>query len=196
MFRSARLNTAVVRLAALAVVLALACPRAEAVLKPFKIKGGGEAPFGIPLPGAEPEPHWAVGEATHLGRYQGLGAVQTDTNNLVIHDDGTITGEFGSAVPFVFTGADGDKLACHYGRTAFGAQHPGTFTLVPQGDGTYVAFWVAEFVPVVAQCTGKFQGIGGSWIMYAMSEPFVLGADDPVAYVWQGEGQLDFKQGK
>ena len=44
--------------------------------------------------------------------------------------------------------------------------------------------------------TGKFAGVTGSWVMVARSEPFVLGSDDPVAYSWEGQGQLTFRQGR
>jgi hypothetical protein len=186
-----------VLLATLLATLVIAGNSANAQVKPFKIVGAGIAPDGIPLPGQDPRSHWSIGNATHLGKYSGLGAVQTDTNNLVFHSDGSITGEFGSAIPFAFEGANGDVLACHYGRTAFGAQNPGTFELVPTGDpGVYVAYWVAEFVPYLPDCTGKFAGIEGSWIMYASSEPFQLGGTDPVGYSWEGQGSLKFKQGK
>ena len=61
-------------------------------------------------------------------------------------------------------------------------------------DGSLVveALWVAEFVPVPDQSTGKFAGVTGSWVMYAWSEPFVLGSDDPVSYAWEGQGSLEF----
>jgi hypothetical protein len=58
------------------------------------------------------------------------------------------------------------------------------------------AAWIAEFVAVPEASTGKFAGVTGSWIMYAFSEPFVLGSDDPVVYSWEGEGTLTFRQGK
>jgi len=180
-----------------ALALVLAPNQAEAQCKPFKIIGGGIAPNGLPLPGEPGRPHWAVGFATDLGFYYGEGEVQTDTANPP-QRDGTITGEFGSPVPFVFTGENGDSLACYYGRTKFGAKQPGTFTLVPVPDlgaGWYVAHFVAEFVPYDPECTGKFKGVSGSWIMYATSEPFVLGSSDPIGYTWEGEGALTLRKG-
>ena len=176
--------------------LVLAPSQATAQDGPFKITGGGTAPNGIPLPGEAPRPHRAVGLATDLGLYYGEGEVQTDT--ATFHSDGTISGEFGSAVPFVFTGAVGNTLACYYGRTDFGAKQPGTFTLVPVPDlgaGWYVVHFVAEFVPYDPDCTGKFQGVSGSWIMYATTEAFVLGSSDPIGYTWQGEGSLALRNG-
>jgi hypothetical protein len=138
-----------------------------------------------------------VGTATHLGWYEGEGEVETDTADF--HADGTITGEFGSPVPFVFTAADGDELACYYGRTDFGAKNPGTFELVPVpelGPGWYIAHFIAEFVPYDPECTGKFQGVSGSWIMDATTAPFELGSSDPIPYMWEGEGSLTFRNGR
>jgi hypothetical protein len=100
----------------------------------------------------------------------------------------------------VFTGANGDQLVCWYGRTDHGASEPGTLVLTildVLADGSLVveAEFIAEFVPVPEACTGKFAGVTGSWIMYAFSEPFVLGASDPVNYTKSGEGKLTFQQG-
>ena len=68
---------------------------------------------------------------------------------------------------------------------------------VTEGGALIVeAAWIAEFVPVSDQCTGKFAGVTGSWIMYAFSEPFVLGSTDPVYYLWEGDGSLTFQKGK
>ena len=199
MFRNFRVNTLVASLSVALAFLAISGQNAQAQVKPFKIVGAGIAPNGIPLPGGSAS-HWAIGEATHLGKYHGEGAVHTNKITGFDPATGVISGEFGSAVPFVFTGANGEKLSCQYGRDDLakadgGATSPGTFDLVPVGDGTYVAFWIAEFVPVVSECTGKFAGVKGSWIMYAMSDPFVLGSTDPAGYSWQGEGQLEFAQG-
>ena len=163
----------------------MAPKQAEAQVKPFKITGGGTAPDGIPLPvidgGSGTAPHSAVGNANFLGKYSGEGEVETLTASF--NSDGTVTGTFQSPVPFVFTGANGDILACYYGNTDYGAENVGKFTLVPVPGfgGWYVAFFVAEFVPYDPDCTGKFQGVSGSWIMYAaMSDPFELGSTDPV----------------
>jgi hypothetical protein len=173
-------------------VLALACNLAEAQTKPFKISGGGIAPDGFPLPGGH-APHWAVGEGTFLGRYNGQGAVQNDSVEFL--PNGDATGTFESYGPYVFTGANGDQLAVYYGNPDYGPQ--GTYDLVYLGGpaglgGTYMAFFVAEFVPYDPDCTGKFKGVSGGWTMYATTEPFVLGATDPIAYEWQGKGSLTF----
>jgi hypothetical protein len=204
MIRSARRHLLMLSLVALIAGLGLAAAPAHAqVVKPFKIKGSGVGPKGLPLPGEPPRPHWIVGEATHLGRHRGVGTVQTDSADFDI-PNGVITGEFGGGSPFVFIAgngedADGDRLVTYYGRTDHGASEPGTFTLTivgVLGDLIVQAAWVAEFVAVPDQSTGKFAGVTESWIMYAYSEPFVLGSDDPVNYSWEGEGQLTFRKGK
>lgn len=192
MLRLAWLNSAEVRVVAVMAVLALGVPQATAQVKPFKVSGAGIAPDGIPLPpelrNDPPAFHWAVGKGTYLGNYYGEGYVQTD--NLT----GPNTANFKSAVPFVFVAANGDKLACTYGDTANGAAQPGHVTLHDAGNGMVSAVWVAEFNPVPAQCTGRFaKVIGGSFLMIAESEPFVLGAMDPVGYSWTGKGTLHFK---
>ena len=169
---------------------------ARAQSKPFQIIGAGIATTGLPLPGQPPREHWAVGIGTDLGLYEGDGEVETDTANFL--PNGDITGLFGSPVPFRFVGSNGDVLACYYGNTDFGAANPGTFELIPVpdlGPGVYVAHFLAEFVPYLPGCTGKFEGVTGSWIMYASTEPFVLGASDPVGYWWTGSGSLTLKKG-
>lgn len=168
------------------------------VTKPFKISGSGVADNGLPLPGQGTGPHSIdVGNATHLGRYTGLGSVET-YSAAFDPDTGTIKGEFGSGDPFVFTGANGDELVCHYGREDKGASEMGTFELtilgVTEGGQLIVeAEFIAEFVPQPGS-TGKFAGATGGWIMYAYTEPFVLGSDDPVDYWWEGEGSLTFQK--
>ena len=199
MIRKSRWNTGVSSLAALVAILVVACPAAEAQVKPFKVTGWGGAPTGLPLPGQAARFHWAVGHATFLGHYFGVGSVETLTANP--QPNGTITGEFGSGSPFFFTGANGDVLACEYGQVAFGASTPGTFTLhilSQPAPGTYIvkAYWIAEFVPQPKLCSGKFAGVSESWIMYAQSEPFLLGSSQPANYSWEGEGSLTFQKAK
>jgi hypothetical protein len=189
-------NRSIAALIVCTLALALAQNPAAAGDNSFQIIGGGIAPMGLPLPGEGGRPHWAVGAATDLGLYYGQGEVETDT--AYPQPDGTIIGDFGSPVPFVFTDAKGDKLACYYGRIDFGAKQPGSFELVPVpelGPGWYVANFIAEFVPYGPQCTGKFKGVSGSWMMYATTAPFVLGASDPIPYTWEGQGSLTLKNG-
>jgi hypothetical protein len=199
MILKSRLSSVVSPLVALLVALVVASAPAQAQVKPFKITGEGVGPLGLSLPGQDPRPHWIVGNATHLGRHYGEGFVRTDTANF--QPDGTITGTFGSGAPFVFTGANGDQLVCYYGRTDHGASKPGTFVLtildvLEDGSLLVEAAWIAEFVPVSDQCTEKFLGVTGSWVMYAYSKPFVLGSSDPVDYSWEGEGTLTLQKGK
>ncbi len=177
-------------LAAIAAAL-LAASSAAAQTKPFSIIGAGYAPESINLPApfgsGVPTPHWSVGVGTFLGPYSGLGAVKAETFDLA-----TGGGSFGSAVPFAFTGAGGDKLVTTYGRSPTGAA-TGTYQIAQQPDGRIVVEFLAEFVPVTAQCTGKFTGVTGSWLMYAFTEPFFPG--DPFAYAWLGTGSLTFPRG-
>jgi hypothetical protein len=181
--------------------LALAGP-ARAQVKPFKITGVGVGTRGLPLPGQDPRPHWVIGEATHLGRHYGEGTIRTDSVNFEHLDEGIITGQFGAGSPFTFYGANGEKLVTWYGRTDHGATKPGSYTLTivdfdaASGMPIVEAEFIAEFVVVPDQSTGKFAGATGSWVMYALTEPFVLGSDDPVGYWWDGQGKLTFRPGR
>jgi hypothetical protein len=197
MFRSTRLKTIAVPLIALGALFTLACPRAEAqVIKPFKVTGGGVAPRGLSLVLGTPTPHWAVGNATGLGKYYSAGAFQ------LLKFTSPTTADFSSSVPCVFVAANGDKLVCTYGDTTNGAKQAGKVTLTVVGvtanktpivTGTFVA----EFNPVPALCTGRFNNVvGGSFIMVAVTQPFVLGATDPVGFTWAGKGSLAFSMGK
>jgi hypothetical protein len=196
MLRPSLLKTVVAPALALA-TLALAGSTAAAQEKAFKITGVGVGTEGLPQPTEAPRPHWVVGGATHLGLHYGEGTVRTDSAAFD-PSTGKIAGEFGSGDPFVFYGVGGDKLVTYYGRTDKGATTPGTFELTILGateDGQPIveAAWIAEFV-VQPESTGRFAGATGSWVMYAYSEPFVLGSSDPVAYWWEGEGRLTFRK--
>lgn len=160
------------------------------VTTPFKIKGGGIAPEGLRPPG-ETTTHLIEGTATHLGRHTGVGNL--DIHSLAPVSATTLAGTFSSHDPCVFEAANGDELVCHYGRTDKGATAIGTFEITildftPEGP-LVEALFIAEFVPQ-PESTGRFAGASGSWIMYAQTEPFILGSDDPVAYSWEGEGTL------
>jgi hypothetical protein len=184
----------------LALATAGEAPARAQVVKPFKITGQGVGPLGLPLPGQPARPHWIVGQATHLGRHSGEGTVQTDSA-IIDFEAGEITGEFGGGSPFVFVAANGDRLVTWYGRADHGASEPGSFVLTildvtAEGALIVEALWVAEFVAVPGESTGRFAGVTGSWIMIARSEPFVLGSDDPVEYSWEGEGRLTFRHGR
>jgi hypothetical protein len=162
----------------------------------FQIFGGGIAPKGLPLPGQAPRIHTSTGFGTLLGSYTGIGQVETLTANF--HANGDVTGDFHSPIAYHFTSSNGDVLACYYGNTDFGARKTGTFELIPvpgEPFGVFVAQFLAEFVPYPPECTGKFAGVGGSWMMYAWTEPFVLGSTDPTAYNWVGVGLLKLNRG-
>jgi hypothetical protein len=193
MFSSAaRLNRIVVRLAALAAVLALACPAANAQVVPFKVTGGGPVPDGFSPFGAD-SPHSATGNATYLGRYSGNGVA-----NVLSFDFTTLSGTFHGS--YTFVAANGDKLACTYGDTDNGAEQVGQFQLYPVGGGEVYVVFIAEFNPIPAQCTGRFADVvDGSFLMVATTEPFVLELDEhgftpPFNYTWQGKGWLEFDE--
>jgi hypothetical protein len=183
-------NDVLATLTACALALVLGQNQAQAQVKPFKVTGGGVVNY-VPLPGDPPQFHFAVGNATELGNYYGEGYVQ------VLELLSPNTASFDSAVPFVFTAANGDKLAFQYGHVDARAAGPGLVTLYPANGAKVVAVFVAEFNPVPADCTGRFKKvIGGSFIMTAVTEPFVLGAQDPVAYTWEGDGSIEFSKGR
>jgi hypothetical protein len=203
-------------LCSLAMTVFAVTPSQAQVVKPVKIVGSGIALTGLPLPGQPARVHPSEGHATHLGHYTGTGSVRTDSAMPVDFDPttglpGSFIGEFGSGDPYVFTGANGDQLVCFYGRTDKGASTPGTFELRVRGillddDGVPIldpngspifivqAYFTAEFVPQPELCTGKFAGVTGRWVMYAATDPFILGSSDPTAYTWEGEGKLTFKK--
>jgi hypothetical protein len=170
-------------------VLVFASAQAQAqVVKPFKVKGAGTVDY-VPLIPYVPVHHDATGEGTELGRYQGAGQVQ------LIGFTGPTTANFDSAVPFIFTAANGDQLAFTYGDVTNGAAQPGLVTLYPVDAPHVFAVWVAEFNPVPALCTGRFANVtDGSFIMTAVTEPFVLGAFDPVGYSWSGQGTITYSK--
>jgi hypothetical protein len=172
-------TTAIAAFTLVALASALVPGRAQAQVEPFHVSGSGIVAF-IPLVEGLSAPHDADGTATHLGRYHAEGLVRLD------HFTGPTTADFSSAVPVVFTAANGDELHFDYA---------GTVELIPLGGGLFVTVWVAEFTPA-AGSTGRFANvIGGSFIMTAVTEPFALG-DTDIAYEWEGNGTLEFHRGK
>lgn len=174
-----------------AIASAFAAHEADARFVPFKITGGGTVPQGLPIFPYGTAPHNATGTATELGRYTGEGQFQ-----MLTIDPNTLTGTFKGS--FVFTAANGDRLAFNYGA----GDNPGHFALTPVGNGKFVAEFVAQFTPDPQLSTGRFADvIGGSFTMVATSEPFALssgvpGFTAPFAYSWVGEGSLEFSTGK
>ncbi len=187
MIRKLRCNTVVSSLVMLLAVPVLGSSPAHAqVVKHFKVKGAGTVDY-VPIVPFVPVYHYAIGEATELGRYFGAGEVQ------LLGFTGPNTASFDSAVPFVFVAANGDRLAFTYGDVTNHAAQPGHLTLFPAAGGLVVAVWVAEFNPVPALCTGRFANVtGGSFIMTAVTDPFELGGFDPVGYSWSGDGTITY----
>ena len=180
---------------ALAVALAVPQLANAQIVKPFKIVGVGVAPEGLGLPGEEARPNDIVGNATHLGRHTGDGSTEIVTAEFTPTG---LAGTFRSGEPFVFIGANGDKLVCDYGQDEDG-NATGTYvvTIVDVVEGQFLveASFIAEFVPRPHESTGKFSGVTGSWTMFAETETFVLFSDDPFVYEWEGDGKLTFRKG-
>src|SRR5262249_37898800 len=134
--------------------------------------------------------HTATGIATQLGKYTGEEGMFT-----LLGFTSETTGTFQGS--FVFVAANGDRLAFNYG-----ANTPGTFTVMPTGDGTVTVRFVADFTPNPEESTGRFAKVtGGSFTMIATTEPFVLQPNDqgytvPFDYTWAGEGTIEFSKGK
>jgi hypothetical protein len=169
-----------------------AAGKSDTQVLPFKVTGGGTAPLGLPVFPGGTAPHNATGTGTFLGRYTG----NEGLFELLTFDPATGAGTFRGS--FVFVAANGDRLACNYGADP---ANPGTFTLIPAGDGNVIAVFVAEFTPVPGSCTGRFaQVTGGGFTMEATTEPFspvpnAEGYTAPFAYTWAGKGSLDFSKG-
>ena len=189
MIRKLRCNSVVSSLVIALALIVLVSSQAQAqVVKPFKINGEGTADY-IPVVPFVPVHHNATGEATELGHYHGNGFYQ------LLGFTGPTSGIFDSAVPFIFVAANGDELAFTYGDMTNGAAEAGQVSLYPAGKGLVFAVWVAEFNPVPALCTGRFANvITGSFIMIAVSDPFVLGGSDPVDYSWSGQGTITYSK--
>jgi hypothetical protein len=187
-------NAVVVRLSALGIVLTLASHRAEAQVEPFKVTGGGPAPMGLSILGAD-SPHSATGHATHVGRYSGDGVA-----NVLSFDPSTGSGTFRGR--YTFVAANGDRLACTYGDTRNGARQDGTFQVYDAGFGDIVVVFIAEFNPIPAECTGRFRDVvDGSFLMVAETDPFPLQIDEdgftpPFDYTWEGDGWIEFQRGR
>jgi hypothetical protein len=178
---------------AVAAVL-LVAGSAGAQVEPWKVTGGGPAPDGASIFGAD-SPHSATGTATHMGKYSGDGVF-----NSLSFDPSTGAGTFHGT--FTFVAANGDKLACTYGDRDNGARGAGTYQVYPvDATNVYIVF-VAEFNPVPSNCTGNFKNVvGGSLVMVAVTEPFPLSIDadgftPPFNYAWKGEGSLQFQRGR
>lgn len=160
----------------------------DARVVPFQVNGGGPAPEGIQLVPGGTVPHDAAGVGTLLGPYSGSGMFTLDAFT------SATTGLFHGS--FVFVGADGDRLATHYGAVT-----PGQVTIVPTAGGKVIGQFVAVFTPVPGESTGRFAKVtGGGFLMVATTEPFdpapnAQGFTMPFHYTWQGFGDLEFGPG-
>jgi len=170
------------------ITLALSQGQADAQVKPFKIAGAGIAPSGLSVIPGVSAPHYSIGVATELGNHTGAGFFQ------ILDYTSPLTAHFSSAPYYVFTAANGDKLACTYGVSS-----PGLVTLTPNSDGSFSATFIAEFNPVPSLSTGRFAKVtGGGFLMYAQSSPFFLigTVSTPFFYTWEGEGTIEYSQGQ
>ncbi len=195
MFRNGLLNRLVASIVALGALLTAASHRAEAQVVPFKVTGGGNAPDGLSIVGADSR-HDATGKATHLGRYSGDEGIA----NVLSFDPTMGAGTFEGS--YVFVAANGDRLAFTYGDTDNGAEQPGEFMIFDAGGGKVYVVFIAEFNPIPSRSTGRFKDVvDGSFIMIAVTEAFVPVIDEdgytaPFRYTWEGEGWIEFKRGK
>lgn len=182
-----------------ALVLGVIAAPSHAQVVPFKIDGSGNILSDLfPAPGAAAA-HTSTGQATHMGRYNGLGIVKIETINLA-----TGEGTFSSDVPYVFEATNGDRLVFQYGRTdaesgaSPAAAEAGKVKIVPAENGQVKAVWDAEFNPVPELCTGRFANVvSGSFRMIATTDPFDFGPlPAGLGYSWVGEGKIDLGKKK
>jgi hypothetical protein len=164
-----------------------AAVQADTRVVPLKITGGGNAPNGLPVIPGLTAPYNATGTATHLGRYTETGIFSLDSL-----DFSTLSGTFHASATFV--AANGDELVGEFA--------PGTFSLTPpDANGKVVATFIATLTPVPGASTGRFANVtGGSLVMIATTEPFVLsvnaqGYTPSFTYTWEGQGTLEFAKG-
>ena len=193
MFRTYRLNAVVVPLIVLVAVLTLPCHRAEAQVKPFNVKGGGNAPEGLSLIPFDAAPYTNSGTATHLGKYSGFGIAYVTTDDPgPLPSGAAFNGSFSGG--FVFVAANGHRLVC---------KHPGTFAVYPDGEGRFYAIFDAIFTPAsltigqtTYESTGKFMNVSGSFRTIATTKSFDIDFGNFVTsefdFSWVGEGSLDF----
>jgi hypothetical protein len=193
MVHASRLNAVVVPLIAVVAVLTLACQGAEAQVKPFKVKGDGNAPEGLSLIPFDAGPYSNSGTATHLGKYSGFGIAYVTTEDPgPLPTGAAFNGAFSGG--FVFVAANGDRLVC---------EHPGTFAVYPDGEGRFYTIFDAIFTPTsltigdtTYESTGRFANVDGSFRMIATTESFDLDFENftttPFDFSWVGQGKLNF----
>ncbi len=165
----------------------------EAQVKPFKVKGVGNAPEGLSLIPFDASPYTMSGTATHLGKYSGFGIAYVTTDDPGPLPTGAVfNGSFSGG--FVFVAANGQRLVC---------EHPGTFAVYPDGEGRLYAVFDAIFTPAsltigetTYESTGRFRNLDGSFRMIATTESFDIDFENFTTsefdLSWAGEGSLDF----
>ncbi len=158
---------------------------------PFRISGSGFASSGLPLVPGTTVDYSAIGTASGLGRHDGAGSFTL--GSLEISESGAVSGTFQGE--FVFTAANGDKLAVTYGDG-----FSGVFTGQVSADGASVVDvkFDAFFAPDPANSTGRFASVvGGGWQMIAKTDSVSLVSDNPgftapFDFTWSGTGSLMF----
>lgn len=162
------------------------------VVRPFRINGGGPGPEGLPLVPGFSASHSATGRATGLGRYTGEGELTLGSLE-ISPTTGAVTGTFQGT--FVFTAANGDKLAVTYGDDFSGVM---TGQLSEDGASVLDIKFDAFFSPDPDNSTGRFaRVVGGGWQMIAKVDSVdiqgdVPGFTAPFDYTWSGTGSLEF----
>jgi len=190
MLRTSRLNPVVIPLIALVAALTLVYHTVEAQVKPFKVKGAGNAPEGLSVVG-KVLPYTMSGTATQLGKYSGFGIAQViGSDSTPTDEDAIFTGSFTGG--YVFMAANGDQLVC---------EHPGTFGVYLDGQGRFFAVFDAIFSPKVLTInnntyasTARFANVSGSFRMIAITGSFDIGAEATTAFdlEWEGAGSFSF----
>ncbi len=135
--------------------------------------------------------HGGSGQASGLGSYTGEGALELDSDLVVL--EGAVTGAFSGT--FVFTVANGDQLA-----TIHGEGEDGVLTGTLSADGTTVldVKFDAFFSPDPANSTARFADVvGGGWRMIAEADSVPLQGDSAgytgsFDYTWSGTGTLAY----
>lgn len=173
-----------------------AAKSSDTVAVPFKLKGGGPAPAGIPLFAGGTAEHFSTGTATHLGRHAGSGEFTLES--LAISSTGAVSGTFSGT--YTFVAANGDRLVMTY--LADGTDGTGvTAQLSADGLTAQNVVFDAIFTPDPAASTGRFAGAGGSFRMIATAASISLASDvqgytAPFDYTWVGDGELALQKGK
>lgn len=146
----------------------------KVVSRPLKIKGAGVV---SELPSVDTP--WGVqGNASGLGRYTSPPMDSAEANLVSVDFDPRFSPLEGR-VPFsgtsTFIAADGSELSLDF---------EGFISILPNGE----LRWVADFIPAVEMCTGRFSEVeSGSVVMLATSPPLGLGE---IPFSWFGGGHL------